>query len=355
VADEKPGMKITAADLHSTVVEEYIETQSWLQRDLGDIQEQSWVVRVVYANWFYLAVCSGIGGIAGWAVIEPFFSDDPLTEDTAAALLMFPVVAGFVGLFLGAAEGLMCRNIGRAFVSGGIGLAVGFCGGLIAIIPTAMIFGLMTALALGFWENPENGEMPTGFALLILMMGRAAAWSVAAIPAGIGQGIALREKKVILNGLIGGVLGGLVGGLLFDPISLVLVTEDGEAVYSRAVGFAFIGLSVGLFVGLVEGWTRTAWLMMKKGPLAGKQFVLFKDATVLGSSPKAEIYLFKDDAIEPKHAVIYNRGGRFEIEDQNTPDGVYVNGIPVTSHVLKSGDQIVLGKTVLEFALKDTD
>ena len=76
-----------------------------------------------------------------------------------------------------------------------------------------------------------------------------------------------------------------------------------------------IGLSVGLFVGLVEGWTKTAWLLMRAGPLAGKQFVMFRDTTVLGSSPKAEVYLFKDEAIEPRHALIYNRGGRFEIED----------------------------------------
>ena len=62
--------------------------------------------------------------------------------------------------------------------------------------------------------------MPTGLALLVLMMGRAAAWSIAAIPAGMGQGIALRERKVIINGVVGAVLGGLVGGLLFDPISL---------------------------------------------------------------------------------------------------------------------------------------
>ena len=150
MADEKPGLKITAADLQAPAVEEYLETQSWLQRDMGEIQEQSWIVRVVYANWFYLAICSAIGGVAGWAVIEPFFSDDPLVEDTAAALLMFPVVAGFVGLFLGAAEGIMCRNIGRAFVSGGVGLAVGFVGGLIAIIPTGVIFSIMSTIALSF-------------------------------------------------------------------------------------------------------------------------------------------------------------------------------------------------------------
>ena len=89
------------------------------------------------------------------------------------------------------------------------------------------------------------------------------------------------------------------------------------------------------------------------GPLAGKQFVLYKNPTVLGSSPKADVYLSKDDAIEPRHALIHNRGGRFEIEDCGTPDGTYVNGIPIKNQLLHVGDQIVLGKTVLEFSLRE--
>jgi len=149
-------------------------------------------------------------------------------------------------------------------------------------------------------------------------------------------------------------LGGLLGGLLFDPISLVFVGANGKATVSRAIGFATIGILVGLFVGLVEQWTKTAWLLMKAGALAGKQFVLYRNPTVLGSSPKADIYLFKDPAIEPRHALIHNRGGRFEIEDCSTPDGTYVNGIPIQKHVLQAGDQVVLGKTVLEFSLKET-
>src|SRR5439155_7685318 len=92
--------------------------------------------------------------------------------------------------------------------------------------------------------DPHVGGMPTGFGFLVLMMGRAGAWVAAAIPAGIGQGIALREKKVVLNGLLGGVLGGLLGGLLFDPISLVFSRPDGTAAISRAVGFTTIGLLV---------------------------------------------------------------------------------------------------------------
>ena len=185
------------------------------------------------------------------------------------------------------------------------------------------------------------------------MMGRASAWAVAAIPAGIGQGIALRESKVVVNGLLGGVLGGLLGGLLFDPINSVFVHADGEAWLSRGIGFTIIGLLVGLFVGIVEQWTKSAWLLMKAGPLAGKQFVVFRNPTVLGSSPKADIYLFKDEAIEPRHALIHDRGGRFEIEDMKSADGTYVNGIPVQRQILRAGDQIVLGKTVLEFALKE--
>src|SRR5207249_8431176 len=138
-----------------------------------------------------------------------------------------------IGVFLGAAEGIMCRNLQRALICAVVGLGVGFGGGLISIFGAGLIFGIMTAVALQFWKNPQPGQMPTGVALLILMMGRAAAWAVAAIPAGIGQGIALREPKVVINGLLGAVLGGLLGGLVFDPISIAFPPTDGEAWLSR--------------------------------------------------------------------------------------------------------------------------
>jgi len=347
-------IRITPKDLFSEDVESYLATQEYLRRDVGELEPQSWVSRIVYSSWFYLSICCGIGALLGWAILEPFIDDNDLNEGSqVGALMLFPTVAAFVGLFLGAAEGIMCRNPQRAIISGAVGLGVGFGGGLLALIPTGIVFASMSALAVSLWKDPQPGAIPTGMALLVLMMGRGAAWAVVSIPAGLGQGIALREKKVVINGVVGAVLGGLMGGLLFDPISFILISADGQATYSRAIGLMCIGLLVGLFVGLVEGWTKTAWLIMRKGPLAGKQFVMFKDTTILGSSPKAEIYLFKDDAIEPRHAVIYNRGGRFEIEDKETPDGTYVNGIPIKRQMLQHGDQIVMGQTVLEFALKE--
>lgn len=348
-------IRITKNDLRTPEVEQYVEMQAYLSRSVGAEDERSWVVRVIFANWFYLAIASMCGALLGWAILEPWFDDFSQAEEglNVAGLLLFPVVSGAIGLFLGAAEGIVCRNPLRALKSGFVGLGVGFVGSIVAMIPAGIVFTMAAFASLSITDDLTPDGMPTGLGLLVLIMGRAAAWAIVGIPAGIGQGVALREWKVTINGLVGGCLGGLVGGLLFDPISLVLTSSDGEATYSRAVGFAAIGCFVGLFVGLVEGWTKTAWLQMLKGPLAGKQFILFKDTTALGSSPKADIYLFKDDAIEPRHAQIVNRGGRFEIEDNETPDGTYVNGVPVRRHVLGDGDKIVLGKTVLEFSLKE--
>jgi len=354
--DSPTPIRIETSDLYSPQVNEFVDMQQALRRDTGPINPQPLIIRVIYSSWFYLSIAAGLGALCGWALLEPFFVEHTEMQGGGIALgnvFMFPLVAGGIGLFLGAGEGIMCRNFSRAFLCGLVGLGVGIAGGFVALFVGGIIFAIAISIAVQFMKNPQRNQMPTGIALLILILGRAAAWAVASIPAGLGQGLALRERKVILNGIVGGVLGGLVGGLLFDPIYIAF-GETHRATISRGIGFTIIGLSVGLFVGLVEGWTKTAWLLMRAGPLSGKQFVLFRDTTVLGSSPKADVYLFKDEAIEPRHALIYNRGGRFEIEDCNSRDGTYVNGVPIRRQVVKHGDQVVLGKTVLEFQLKES-
>ncbi len=328
-----------------------------MSRALPEVESLPWILRVLYSSYFYLSLASGLGAFVAWLMIEPFVSDAQMGRAGGSGFedwLIFCPVAGFIGLFLGAAEGIMCRNLQRALICASVGLGVGLLGSVVAVFVAKIIMGIMVGIAIQFMRNPQPNQIPTGMAFLILMMGRGTAWAVAAIPAGIGQGIALREPKVVVNGLLGGVLGGLLGGMLFDPIGRFFPPVDGEAWLSRGVGLTIIGLMVGLLVGIVEQWTKTAWLLMKAGPLAGKQFVVFRNPTLLGSSPKADIYLFKDEAIEPRHALIHDRGGRYEIEDLKSADGTYVNGIPVQRQVLHAGDQIVLGKTVLEFALKES-
>ncbi len=357
MSSSREPIRLSSADLFSPKVEAFLDEQAALNRALPETSPQPLIVRILYSSYCYLSLASGLGAFLAWLIIEPFFDDRNAAQHHFqwAALLLFPTVAGAIGMFLGAAEGIMCRNAQRAAICAAVGLGVGFVGGLVSVIVAGFMFTITTSMALAFSrKQPRPGELPTGVGFLFFMMGRASAWALAAVPAGIGQGIALREPKVLLNGLLGGVLGGLLGGMAFDPIYKIFVSADGEAWLSRGIGLTLIGLMVGLFVGMVEQWTKSAWLLMKAGPLAGKQFVLFRNPTVLGSAPKADVYLFKDGAIEPRHALIHDRGGRFEIEDMNTADGTYVNGVPVSKQILKSGDQIVLGKTVLEFALKES-
>jgi hypothetical protein len=353
-------LRLSADDLYSPRVDAFLDEQAMMNRAMPEVQPQPWIVRVLYSSYFYLSLASGLGAFVAWMIMEPFFVEPMAIQGGGggfrwANFLLFPTVAGAIGMFLGAAEGIMCRNAQRALICASVGLGVGFAGGMVAVFAANIIFYISLAFAGAAMKRPpKDDEMPSGIPLLIIMMGRASAWAVASIPAGIAQGIALRESKVLVNGLLGGVLGGLVGGFLFDPINAAFVGAGEKAWLGRGIGFTIIGLFVGLFVGIVEQWTKTAWLLMKAGPLAGKQFVVFRNPTVLGSSPKADIYLFKDEAIEPRHALIHDRGGRYEIEDLKSADGTYVNGIPVQRQVLHAGDQIVLGKTVLEFALKES-
>ncbi|MBL9149214.1 MAG: FHA domain-containing protein [Phycisphaerae bacterium] len=346
-------LRVTDDDLRSPSVEGVLAEQEALNRAMPTAAPLPWHRRILYATWLYLALAGTTAGFVAWAVFEPFINDNDMDADEVSLvnLFLFPAVTAFIALFVAATEGLMCRNIKRALFSGSVSCAIGFVGGLLMLIPATIFYGIGLAIASEMSPVTENG-MPTGGALAIVILGRGIAWALFGIVAGIGQGIALRQGRMVVNGLLGGALGGLLGGFLFDPVYLVLGLPE-EAAASRALGFMAIGLSVGLFLGLVEQWTKSAWLFMKAGPLAGKQFVLYRNPTVVGSSPKADIYLFKDAAIEPRHALLHARGGRYEIEDCGTADGTYVNGKPVSRQILRSGDQVVVGRTVLEFSLRD--
>ena len=79
---------------------------------------------------------------------------------------------------------------------------------------------------------------------------------------------------------LGLLLGAGLGGIIFDPIAMA--TKGGAP--SRAVGFALVGIATGVAMGLVESALKDRWLYVTSGPLAGKQFILYKPLTTIGSS-----------------------------------------------------------------------
>ncbi len=52
------------------------------------------------------------------------------SRDRVSSMLLFPLVAGLIGLFIGAVDGLICRLPRRAFF-GGVGLLAGLLGGFV--------------------------------------------------------------------------------------------------------------------------------------------------------------------------------------------------------------------------------
>lgn len=265
--------------------------------------------------------------------------------------MVFPLLAAFVGLFIGAADGLLSRAFHRGLVCGLVGLAIGLGAGLIVTLFSALIYLFGERLVF----RAEDGTW-TAVGFLLQMIRRGVAWSFAGAAMGLGQGVALRSKKMALNGLIGGMVGALLGGLLFDPIDYLLHrdTWGSGAAASRAAGFAVIGAVTGLMIGVVELLAREAWVKLLTGPLAGKEFVLYKNPTLIGSSPKADIYLFKDPEVEPIHAAVRSSGEGYEIEDRESPAGLFVNGRRIGRRRLESGDQIRIGKSVFNFTEKET-
>ncbi|MBD5782386.1 FHA domain-containing protein [Pelagicoccus sp. NFK12] len=265
--------------------------------------------------------------------------------------LIFAIVGGLVGLAIGAADGILCRLPRRALLAGGIGLVAGFIGGFLSSIIANIAYDPITSLAMSNTADTGTGLSTVGF--VIQMAGRAFSWALAGMAMGLGQGLALRSSRLVLYGLLGGILGGLLGGLLFDPVDLILLSSENEtARISRLVSFCLVGASIGAMIGIVELLARDSWLRMQKGPLAGKEFIMFKDIMKIGSSPSSDIYLFNDETVAPHHATIRAVGEYSEIESQSSSKSVKVNNRTIQRSRLRQGDSIEIGNTVFVFESK---
>jgi pSer/pThr/pTyr-binding forkhead associated (FHA) protein len=91
-----------------------------------------------------------------------------------------------------------------------------------------------------------------------------------------------------------------------------------------------------------------ARLTVRNGDRQGQVYRLVGERFSLGSSPQSAIRLL-DDAVSGTHASIQSSGGRFEIEDLGSKNGVLVNGRKTARCELRHGDVITVGRTELSF------
>jgi hypothetical protein len=286
-------------------------------------------------GWFYLGAAGLIGALAGWAVCEPAFIDGE--GHRWGNIWLMPLVLTLLCVGLGVAESVVERSTQKALIRGGLCLPLGVILGFVFSFIANLIFtiGMGIVMQLGVMSVSNPG----------LWIVRAVAWMVFGAAGGIVYGIVGKSSKKAVYGVLGGIIGAGLGGLLFDPISLL--TAGGGL--SRAVGFSSLGLATGMGVGIVESALKDRWLYVCAGPLGGKQFILYKPLTTLGSEQSCDIYLFKDPSIHAQHAVLESRGPRVQVHALAT---VHVNGQPVQARVLQSGDLIQIGRYAFRYQEK---
>jgi hypothetical protein len=192
------------------------------------------------------------------------------------------------------------------------------------------------------------------------LLARAVEWGVLGLFLSLAPGLILRNVKRLAIGLAGGLVGGVVGGLLFVPVTRLAasdavnqyVTITNPDLLGRLVGIVTIGLVAGLSTGMIENVVKAGWFKVSDGLIAGKQFVLYRNPTYIGSAPWCHIYLFKDPQVGKRHAAVHIVPGGYEIEDLPLGSKTFVNGLPVARAKLKAGDHVKIGATTFSFQEK---
>lgn len=275
---------------------------------------------------FYCAFIGGWAAFAGWLLSEAIFLRRSTDISAITIILTSALVGGSIcgglNLLAGAAHGTLRDNLPRLW----IGLVGGVVGGALGGLIGNLLFSI----------HPSS--------LL-----RALGWMFMGMGIGVVEGLYDRSWKKIRNGLLGGGAGGLLGGLLIDPVASLI----GGVMASRATAFVFLGLCIGLFVGLAQVILKEAWLTVVEGFRPGRQVVLNFAETLLGTSEKAQLpfIAFGARGVEPIHLRILRQpDGRFMLQDNNSRTGTLLNGSRVAAAtVLQNDDLIQLGPNTVRY------
>ena len=130
------------------------------------------------------------------------------------------------------------------------------------------------------------------------------------------------------------------------------------------IGQGYVGLTISAFAGefyevvgfdnnqkivaqVLAASEPTALLLVLKGAGRGNRFMVDKAGTTIGRAVDSGIFL-DDITVSRKHATI-NFDQDFSFTDAGSLNGSYLNNERATTSVLKSGDEIQIGKFHLVF------
>ena len=90
-------------------------------------------------------------------------------------------------------------------------------------------------------------------------------------------------------------------------------------------------------------------LVVLEGKNQGRDYQIKKWTIIIGRDASVSDFVIDDPGASRSHACLEFANDVFSIEDLESTNGLSVNGKPQTNAVLKHGDQITIGKTVLQY------
>lgn len=250
-----------------------------------------------------------------------------------AALFSFAAAGLLIAAALAAADRVIERDVRGAIIDGTLaGLGGAVIGAAIALLTPAI-------------EAVLVGHSAAGASSAAQLLSRVAVFALLGACVGAMPGVVTRNGRRASAGVVGGLIGGAVGGL----VAALLVRVNADELIIDLLAFALVGGVIGLAMGWFEDAAKQGWLRVASGLIAGKQFILYRNPTFVGSAPMSHIYLFRDPQVGRRHAAIFHVTGGYEIENLPLGGPTLVNGQPVLRTRLRRGDRIGVGRTVLVF------
>ncbi len=84
------------------------------------------------------------------------------------------------------------------------------------------------------------------------------------------------------------------------------------------------------------------------GGLAGEVFSAVGENTTIGRSPDCDVFL-DDVTVSRRHATLVHDGSRFQLRDEGSLNGTFLNRHRIESAELADGDEVQIGKYRLTF------
>jgi pSer/pThr/pTyr-binding forkhead associated (FHA) protein len=299
---------------------------------------------------FSKAFAGGLAGLAAWLIWEPQFPASPFDPEWQRTETLFLATLGaLIGLAVNGLSGYAQGS--RAHLLRGLG--AGFCLGLLGGLLGHQVGGGLAMAIFGPGIFADPGFSPVQIVARI----------VAFVPMGLAVGAALGAAGLSWRRLWAGATGGAIGagaaGALFDPIGmtlggLIMAVQGGAEVgiVSRAVLAMGMGVGIGLFTGVLDRATQTAWVRLALARNEYREWPVDAAVTVLGRSETAHVPLFGDPNVAPQHAGIARQAGGYILADYGSPMGTGLNGQRVREAHLTSGDVIQIGRFQLQFVTR---